>query len=377
MGHPGGMTLRSDALSPPFRLAAACCAAVPDVSRLAALASEIDDWPLFLRIVGRHRIAGLACRALGGTAAPLLPAHVAAQLRGLARPLALDGLRMAAETIRLIGVLEPRGIPVAVLKGAPLAMRLHGDPGIRHAGDIDLLVPPEALDGALHVLMAEGYAGVGNSSDPIHQELFHPQRRCSVELHWALAENRYQLGALPSPSDWDEMRLAGGQRVKVLPGDFGLLYLFIHGARHCWFRLKWVADMAFLMAREPEERLAGFVAYATAAGAFRPVAQGMILAHQLTGVPLPPPIQAAWRDDVVVRILVRMALAALVEGNAEGAAYSPRFYTRASLSHYLLGRGWRYLLTEFRDDLCRPRGEVEGAAFWPLRLLSLGARRLG
>jgi hypothetical protein len=347
----------------------------PDVSRLAALAGEIDDWSFFLRVVGRHRIAGLAYRALGGHAIPALPAEVEAHLRRLARTMAMDCLGMAAEAIRLVRVLERGGVPVAVLKGAPLAMRLHGDPGLRHAKDIDLLVPPQALEGALRLLTAEGYEAVANAPGPIHHELIHPRHGFQVELHWALVENRHQLGSLPPPSEWDEVSLADRRAVKVLPGDFGLLYLFVHGARHCWFRLKWVADIAFLMARESESRQAEIIAFATAAGAFRPVAQGMILAHQLTGSPLPSLIQAAWRDDAVVRWLVRMGQAALMEGNDEGSGYSPRFSTRASLAHYFLGRGGRYLLAEFREDLLRPRAHVDGSALWPLRLVSAAVHK--
>lgn len=77
-----------------------------------------------------------------------------------------------------------------------------------------------------------------------------------VELHWRLTNNPRLL-----PPE------AARSRQKIVLGDFAgvtlgpddlLLYLSVRGAKHHWFRLKWLADVHALLARCDAGALAAF-----------------------------------------------------------------------------------------------------------------------
>jgi hypothetical protein len=96
-----------------------------------------------------------------------------------------------AQTHALTDRLAALGIPALPLKGPSLAARVHGDVGLRSAGDVDLLVAPADLRRAVGVLCAEGYAPPNATIDALdaagrprlHFTMAHP-RLAKVELHW-------------------------------------------------------------------------------------------------------------------------------------------------------------------------------------------------
>jgi len=95
--------LQAKAFSTEFALAVAATAwpATPDVDEtVGLLAARVTDWPLFLGIVRRHRIEGLAQRALrqGGVS---VPTEVRETLRAMAARAALQAAAHTAWTLRL------------------------------------------------------------------------------------------------------------------------------------------------------------------------------------------------------------------------------------------------------------------------------------
>jgi Uncharacterised nucleotidyltransferase len=97
-------------------------------------------------------------------------------------------LQMVAD--RLIGALTESGIRCAQLKGAPLSMALYGDLARRPSSDIDLLVEPESLPGAVEVVRGLGYMTPADPTDRhglprLHFALDHASNSLPpVELHW-------------------------------------------------------------------------------------------------------------------------------------------------------------------------------------------------
>ena len=123
-----------------FLLTAACCRWPLDeavIAELRTLAAGAIDWPYFLRIVRRQRVAGLAHHALA--AAEIAPPPAVAQaLAAQAQQIARQNLQQAAETARLQGAFDAAGIPVIVLKGVALAQLAYGSLTLKHSKDIDL-----------------------------------------------------------------------------------------------------------------------------------------------------------------------------------------------------------------------------------------------
>ncbi len=122
---------------------------------IRALADRVDPARLirFLRAQTLLPLAGSRLAALGEPASPELAAAVDAdreafRRRGSAQ--SMLGLRWATK-------LEAAGIPCLPLKGALLGQRIHGDLGLRGAGDVDLLVPAAQLGDAVEILRDDGF----------------------------------------------------------------------------------------------------------------------------------------------------------------------------------------------------------------------------
>jgi hypothetical protein len=115
-------------------------------------------------------------------------------------------------SVRVIAALAQAGICAAALKGPLLGEALYGDPGRRLSSDIDLLVAPDRLQGAVEVVRGLGYGPpIGHVQDDglplLHFVLVHEQGQLpSIELHWRVHwyERRFACERLlpraPDPS---------------------------------------------------------------------------------------------------------------------------------------------------------------------------------
>jgi hypothetical protein len=323
---------------------------------VAEAAGQALDWPHFIAIVHRHRIVGLAYHALNHTTAAVPPAVLAA-LRRDAMTQAKAGLLLAAETIAIDRMMRNGGIDAVILKGAPLGRLAYGDLGIRHSRDIDVLVTPQTLPAAFALLEQAGYQPCGASVDLndarmaltmrhcYHLEYLHPDGGALVELHWRLAANPHRVAPIPPPARWTTVSLSGAIGVRSFAGADLDAYLFAHGAQHCWFRLKWLADIGALLAGRSNAEIEQMVATVTQMGLRRPLAQGLLLAARLLKTPLPPGLDAELSKDRRSRWLVDLAIAAMTAGDAIGDPHDLPFgETRINLSQYLLQAGSRYWL---------------------------------
>lgn len=124
-----------------------------------------------------------------------------------------DGRRQGAFlqmiTLRLQEALAEAGIRSAPLKGPMLGEAIHGDPGRRPASDIDLLVAPDQLAGAVAVVRELGYGAPSDHVRPnglplLHFALVHERGELPpVELHWRIHwyEQSFALDRLLPPAD--------------------------------------------------------------------------------------------------------------------------------------------------------------------------------
>ncbi len=261
---------RADHLTfnPEFLLAAACASWPPSEERNDAIrraAERVTDWPRFRRVVARHRIPGLAHDGLT-RARVMMPAETASALSDDARALVLSTLAMTAEAVRLKRLFHEHDIPVAFVKGPTLARLAYGSIGIRHSKDIDVLVRPDSIEPAVSLMEQAGYRRVvpaphvGDHKTAIwirtfkHFIYLNDARGLVVELHWRLSDNPSIVSSFPPMPALREIPIADGVSLPTLAADDLFLYLCVHGASHCWFRLKWVADIAALIASMPLPR---------------------------------------------------------------------------------------------------------------------------
>lgn len=166
---------------------------------------------------------------------------------------------LASEAARLAAVLDTAGIRSMPLKGPVLARMLFGDSARRQYGDLDVMVQPDQLDDALAALRGAGYEGklpprtaARSARFNWYEELSlrHARSGIDLDLHWSFTPRHY-LARMDDRAVWARAERVEflGRNVEVpAPADY-LEYLCLHGARHEWSRLGWLADVAAFRAR--------------------------------------------------------------------------------------------------------------------------------
>lgn len=236
-------------------------------SNLATL-EGIGDWEAVAGLARRHWVGSLAFRGVCRYGPPQEAAEAA--LAPLRRVASVRGLTQLAGLGKALDCMEKHGVPSLVLKGLPLSARLFGTPLARECYDIDLLVPPSAVAAAERALFLGGWKLRLPSFRPTPAriqwyDLFVKDRLLvgpggALELHHRLTDNPHLL-----PLRFENLRAnaasvqIGGFSANALGDDDLLVYLCVHGQMHRWNHLKWLCDVAALVASMEAHRVAAAV----------------------------------------------------------------------------------------------------------------------
>ena len=340
-----------------------------DVAALRAALAAAPDWDSIVAGARRHRVAGLLLAGLQACRPPDLSVAVTAQLRRDALAAARRSLAQTAEIARLSRIFGQAGIRMLALKGVVLSAQLYGDPGRRDPRDIDLLVDPLTFTDAGALLVAAGYRRDGAILSPRQAaayrrwikeaEYVHAATGVRVELHHRLGDNP-ALIPWAFPELWrerEEVEIAGAV-VATLPRRLLGLYLGVHGASHCWERLRWLVDLAAAL-QQPGATDAALAAAQTA-GLGAPMLHAVMLAHDWLGLPVDEPRLAGARADRRVarlhRILVHFYAGPAWcrtprRGSAEGLL---RYSLWLRSYNYLLKAEWRYWRHQAEHEFIAP-----------------------
>ncbi len=360
---------RSHTTPEEFILACACCERPPSERRdeaVRAAARSVNDWDRFLRVVQRQRVAGLVQSAVS-SAKVELPPHIEQQLVGQAQQTARQNLMLAAEAVRLQGVFDAAGISVVFFKGIALAQLAYGSLSLKHGKDIDLLVLPDRAEAAMRLLEREGYA-LWEPAEYLSETqlravvrcgmevaLVHRQRNVQVELHWRLVENPLLLEGVDAATPTQDVALSSGVSIRSFVEEDLFAYLCVHGARHAWSRLKWIADVNALIAAKSSAEVVHLYRYAQAKGAGLCAGQALILCHRLLKLKLPPALEAELYGSGRLERLVRTAMSVMVGPDATTELEDRPFgSTRINLAGFLLGQGWTYFFAHCGLLLTQP-----------------------
>jgi Uncharacterised nucleotidyltransferase len=346
---------------PEFFLAAACSRWPPSETRsnsIRAAAKAPVDWKRFLRIVDRHRIWGLARQGL--TQAGIAPpAEIDRALNAKVSAASRRNLVLAAETARLCRLFRDAAIPAVFVKGVTLSMLVYGDIAIKHNRDIDILVSPARVMEARAVLERAGYALKrplpALTETQLRLLLRHGREwefsreagEIATELHWGLTYNSLLMRGVDVSCPHAAVRV-GGAEIPTFRIEELFVYLCVHGAQHAWFRIKWLADFAALLATIPGTEIEGLYRAAQRRGSGRCAAQALLLCARVFGVELPAALGAELRGTATALLLEALALDAMLgRGQADVELADRAFgYWRSALSLFLLGGGGGYFWRE-------------------------------
>ena len=310
---------------PEFFIAAACSRWPPSETRqnsIRAAAKGPVDWERFLGIVDRHRIWGLARQGLT-QAGVAPPGEIDNALTAKTWAVSRRNLVLAAETARLCRLFREAAIPAVFVKGVTLSVLAYGDIAIKHSRDIDILVSPARLMEARAVLERAGYA----LKHPLpaltetqlelllrhgkEWEFLREANEIATELHWTLSFNGLLMRDVDMSCPLAGVRV-GDTEIPTFRLEELFVYLCVHGARHSWSRMKWLADVAALLATIPSTDIEGLYRAAQRRGSGGCAAQALLLCARMLGVELPAALRAELRRTATAPLLEAIALDAML-----------------------------------------------------------------
>jgi hypothetical protein len=325
------------ALSPEFRLAVACSWIAPERLHhqqgelVASLCDAGIDWDAFLALVGRHGIPVQALTVLRRCLGDGMPERPYRELLGRGRRKALTSTVQMAELVRINRLLRTHGIDIIPLKGVCLSQRLYGIPGVRASADMDVLIRPENLLAADRLLAAAGYRKIFDLTErqtaayqahAQHVNYFSEESGQHLEVHW-----RNHFWTREEMEDF----WCGRETIMMMGEPFfclddSLLFLFLcdHGSRHAWFRMKWLSDIAMMLADESIHDGDAVLARADHRGLRRVLAQTSLLVTWLYGIPLPARLSALVAGEKAAFGLAKKAVDALLAGATKYSLWSRR-----------------------------------------------------
>jgi len=276
-----------------FLLLAACCRWPTDPIAIRAAARAAIDWQYFVALARRHRVLGFARIGLEAAAIPVPSGLIAGHRRQIAR-----NLLLLDEAARIAATLADTGIPAIFLKGATLAELAYRDQTVKQTLDNDLLVDPGHVAATIELLESLGYRVVDPGVpldgkrlsvliDMVKEcSLVRPGNKAMLDLHWRMTSVK---GLLAEPDLARDLRMVtvGDHRLPTLGDEALMVYLAVHGARHGWSRLKWLADFNALLTARDEAGVAALRARAKRDGVTRAMDLALLQANRVFGTTVP------------------------------------------------------------------------------------------
>lgn len=322
-------------MSDPVGLELLCAVARADLddeaaARLDGAAACMEHWDALPDLLEHHGLTLLGARHLERVR-DRLPVDTWEEIRRRARAAHATSLALAGELRRIVDAFDACDLPVMPFKGPVLAWRAYHDLGARPFVDLDLLARPSDVPGAIAALGALGY--IPTYRFTARQDAWfrrvdgdyafvHPDTDCLVELHARAISRRFE-GMPPVESLWTRRTFVplAGRPVPALHDDDCLLLQALHGGKHRWERLEWVAAVSELL-RQRGGDVASVLAYAP--GARRAVLLACAVAARWLHAPLDAETRAQCaRDPSVERLAAtawrRIVSSAVDEGPDETA----------------------------------------------------------
>src|SRR5581483_6680872 len=219
---------------------------------------EQIDWEELLSQARHHSLSPLlAHRLLESSVA--IPAEIRGRLKRDFQTNLRRNFGLLEETLRIVRACREHEIEVMPYKGPVLAEQLWGSFTLRECSDVDVLVRRGDVGRAGEALIRLGYrqvwpvreslrrAFVRNASE---EQFRHRESAILLELQWAPAPRTMAV-------NFDEESLWGnrssvtvaGESIETPTAEELFAMLAIHGWKHNWSKLIWIADLAQLIRR--------------------------------------------------------------------------------------------------------------------------------
>lgn len=260
-------------------------------------AARIENWDVALALLSEQSLVAWLARAQPDAPHGGMPERVRAAAGDEARAT----LARVRQLTDVCAALSAAGVVPLPYKGPALSLQLYGELGLRRSIDLDVVVPHAAYPRAREALVRMGLAPRGGHSARQERALFTWLGQASfgtgasdfVELHWRFAPAQFPFALTPEAAiARSTSTMVAGRELRLMARDDLLVTLAMHGARHFYERLEWLAGVARLVREFPDAR--AIAGYAQGLRARRTLLVSAEVAHQVLDLAL----DASWRHEI-------------------------------------------------------------------------------
>ena len=268
--------------------------------RLRVFLQKALDWDYLLKSASDHGLLPLLCCHLDIHGRDLVPHHILERLRSALIGSRQDNLYLVRQLLVVLELFSANGIRAVAFKGPVLGAIIYGDLGLRQAGDLDVLIAREDFTRAKDLLQDANYlmepqltAAQQASHLRFHCEIqfMHQDQFTVVDLHWGLTPKTFPFAlCLEDLFKRATSISVAGHTIKTFTTEDLLLYLCVHGAKHYWARLEWVASIAELVRSNADLDWSLVVRVARESGSETLLCLGLLLAEKLFALERAPQV---------------------------------------------------------------------------------------
>jgi hypothetical protein len=278
-----------------------------DVAKAQSFIASGIDWNLLCHQAEKHGVLPLLFHHLQGNFPEAIPNQEEHKQRCFKDT--VHKLFWSSTLLQVLHALETAGIRALGYKGPVLAAALYGDVALREMSDLDILVDPGRLAVAREVLLSLGYRPHFQHSRKQEEARLRSDCECEfssadgtimVDLHWQITE-RHLAPRFNFEDLWARrcMVSLGNRSVPTFSAEDTTLLLAVHGGKHLWQRLSWLADFAESQRQDLNWDM--LRQQARNAHAERMLCLGLVLSNQIFGVPLPSEFRVRVDHDATVQ----------------------------------------------------------------------------
>jgi hypothetical protein len=271
-----------------------------ELTKLRELVNSRIDWEYLLNNARQHGLIPLLHKHANNNLSDLIPGHFRSALKRESVTNAQSVLHLVSKTLKLQKLLTENGVRNALFKGPLLSEIAYGEIALRQAGDIDVLIDREDFVLAKELLESLGYQMHPQLTSV--QQASHLAFHCEiqfvrddwftvVDLHWGLSPRSFVFG-LSGDEVMSRLKTVSfaGSQVQTFSNEDLLLYLAMHGAKHLWRRLEWIASLSELVRSLEPSAWAKVVDLTVKARAKRILGLGLRLVENLFDLEIPPEV---------------------------------------------------------------------------------------
>jgi hypothetical protein len=300
------------------------------------------NWDVLLDLAEAHRVAGLLTAKLQQHSFAGVPQPAKGRMQVRMRNQHLFTLSMTAELFRILQDFSGARIETILTKGPVTSLLAYGDPSIRSYVDLDLLVCHRDIQAAVQRMRNLGFqtdlpdSAIRAGKIP-GDYLFRKPGQRAVELHTEHSF-RYYPKTMRIEDLFRRSRkvLLDNREVRALSLEDEFVLDCIHGAKHFWERLMWVADIAALVTSHPKMDWEKAKHAAAEVGAARMLRVAVQLAASLLQIQIPAALSQGIQEDRAVGPLSRRIQTWLPYAGTAPPALPERAMFRLKMA----GGGW-------------------------------------